>query len=60
MDAAIFHTAGIPTVDIGPSGEGAHAAIEWTSLASVAQCARTLAGAARRFCGSPSPRRTAG
>jgi acetylornithine deacetylase len=52
MDAAIFHEAGIPTVDIGPSGEGAHAAVEWADIDSVVVCARTLAEAARRFFAS--------
>jgi len=50
MDAAIFAAAGIPTVDYGPSGAGAHEAIEWVDLDSVVTCARILAEAARRFC----------
>ena len=51
MDAAIFDSAGIATVDIGPGGEGAHAAVEWTSLDSVVACAKTLVNATLRFCG---------
>jgi acetylornithine deacetylase len=49
MDAAIFAAAGIPTVDYGPSGEGAHEAVEWVDLASVERTADVLVEAARRF-----------
>jgi acetylornithine deacetylase len=51
MDAAIFADAGVQTVDYGPSGEGAHAAVEWVDLDSVARLARVLEAAALRFCG---------
>ncbi len=51
MDAAIFAAAGIPTVNYGPSGAGAHEAVEWVELDSVVTCARILAEVARRFCG---------
>jgi acetylornithine deacetylase len=50
MDAAIFAEAGIPTVNYGPTGAGAHEAIEWVDIASVAACANVLAAAALRFC----------
>jgi len=50
MDAAIFAAAGIPTVNYGPSGAGAHEAVEWVDLGSVVTCAQILAEAARRFC----------
>jgi acetylornithine deacetylase len=50
MDAAIFAEAGIPTVNFGPSGAGAHAAVEWVDLASVTRCAAVLEHAARAFC----------
>ena len=50
MDSAIFAAAGIPTVDYGPSGAGAHEAVEWVDLDSVVTCAQILAEAARRFC----------
>jgi acetylornithine deacetylase len=50
MDAAIFAAAGIPTVNYGPSGEGAHAAVEWVDLESVITTARVLVESARRFC----------
>jgi acetylornithine deacetylase len=49
MDAAIFADAGADTVDYGPTGAGAHAAVEWVDLESVARCGRVLAAAAARF-----------
>ncbi len=48
-DAAVFDAAGIPTLNFGPAGEGAHAAVEWVHLDSVVACARVLAETARRF-----------
>ena len=50
MDAALFAAAGIPTVNYGPSGAGAHEAVEWVDLESVVTCAHILVEAARRFC----------
>ncbi len=50
MDAALFAAAGIPTANYGPSGAGAHEAVEWVDLDSVVACARILVEAARRFC----------
>lgn len=50
MDAAIFAAAGVETVDYGPTGAGAHAAVEWVEIDSVARCARVLQRAAERFC----------
>ena len=52
MDAALFAAAGIPTVNIGPGGAGAHEAVEWVDFDSVVSCAHVLAEAARRFCAS--------
>ena len=49
MDAAIFADAGMAVVDYGPTGSGAHEAVEWVDVASVVRCARVLRGAARRF-----------
>lgn len=49
MDAAIFADAGAETVDFGPTGAGAHGAVEWVDLDSVVSCARVLVGATRRF-----------
>lgn len=51
MDAAIFDRAGIPTVDFGPTGAGAHEAVEWVDLDSVVTAARVYARAANRFLG---------
>jgi acetylornithine deacetylase len=50
MDAAIFAAAGIPTVNYGPSGAGAHAAVEWVDLDSVVTCAQVLFRTAWNFC----------
>ena len=50
MDAALFAGAGIPTVNYGPSGAGAHEAVEWVDLESVVTCARVLVETARLFC----------
>jgi acetylornithine deacetylase len=50
MDSAILAGAGIPTVIFGPSGEGAHAAVEWVDLASVERCAEVLIASAQEFC----------
>jgi acetylornithine deacetylase len=49
-DAAFLGAAGIPTVLYGPSGEGAHAAEEWVSLASTTEVANTLVAVATEFC----------
>jgi acetylornithine deacetylase len=51
MDAAVFAAAGIPTVNYGPGGEGAHAAVEWVDVDSVVRTAAVLADTARTFCG---------
>ncbi len=51
MDAALLQAAGIETVVIGPAGGGAHAAIEWVELESVAQVAEILARTAMDYCG---------
>jgi acetylornithine deacetylase len=51
MDAAIFADAGVDTVNFGPTGAGAHAAVEWVDMASVADCALVLEEAARTLCG---------
>lgn len=51
MDAAVFAAAGVPTVNYGPAGAGAHEAIEWVDLDSVVDVARVLVATARTFCG---------
>jgi len=50
-DSALLAAAGIPTVLLGPTGAGAHAAEEWIDLASVAQCADIYTAVARELCG---------
>jgi acetylornithine deacetylase len=49
-DAALLAAAGVPTVVFGPSGEGAHARVEYVDLPSVIDCARVLAGVIAAFC----------
>lgn len=49
MDAALFAGAGIPTVDYGPDGAGAHEAEEWVDVGSLVTLARVLAGCGGRF-----------
>jgi acetylornithine deacetylase len=50
MDAAIFANAGVPTVNYGPTGAGAHEVVEWVEVDSVVSCANVLAQAATLFC----------
>jgi acetylornithine deacetylase len=49
-DSALFAAVGIPTVVFGPSGEGAHAAVEWVDVASAERCADVYARIAGEFC----------
>ena len=49
-DSALLSAAGIPTLLFGPSGEGAHAAVEWVDLASVERCADLYLSVAESFC----------
>lgn len=49
MDAALFAGAGIPTVNYGPDGAGAHETVEWADVASLVTCARVLAECGRSF-----------
>jgi acetylornithine deacetylase len=50
MDSALLSAAGIPTVIVGPDGEGAHADEEWVDLASAQMAAEALSGIVRSFC----------
>ncbi len=50
MDSALLAAAGVETVVFGPTGGGAHAAVEWVDLESVYQTAEVLVGAAERYC----------
>lgn len=49
-DAALLAEAGIPAVLYGPSGGGAHAAVEWVELASVERCRDLYVAVAAEFC----------
>ncbi len=53
-DAALMQQAGIPSVILGPRGEGKHGLVEWVDVESVISCARILAGTALDFCNRPS------
>ena len=49
-DAAFIAAAQIPTVMLGPGGEGAHAAVEWVSVSDTDAVARALVALAASFC----------
>ena len=49
MDAALDAAAGIPTVNLGGDGAGAHEAAESVSRSSLVSCARILERAVRAF-----------
>jgi acetylornithine deacetylase len=49
-DAALIGELMVPTVVFGPGGEGAHAAVEWVSIADVERCAAVLVSVAAEFC----------
>jgi acetylornithine deacetylase len=51
LDSAILGRAGIPTIILGPSGEGAHAAVEYVVLEDVMSCAAVIAEAASKWTG---------
>jgi hypothetical protein len=59
MGAALFHAAGIPTVNYGPGGAGAHEAVEWVEFVRRARGAKPLLGNGRqhewRTCFQVSP-----
>ena len=50
MDTAVLGAAGIPSVVLGPIGDGLHGDIEWVDLDSVHQMADIVTGIIRRFC----------
>lgn len=50
MDMALLNHAGIPTVAYGPSGEGAHADVEWVEVESVARCVDVYVRVAEALC----------
>ncbi len=49
-DAALIAQQRIPTVVFGPGGEGAHADVEWVSIADVERCAAVFLSVATEFC----------
>jgi acetylornithine deacetylase len=49
-DCAILAEAGIPSFLYGPSGDGAHAAIEWVDLASLETCVHVYLETIKDFC----------
>jgi acetylornithine deacetylase len=50
LDSAILAQAGIPTVIFGPSGDGAHAAVEYADVDSVVTTADVLVRSIMDFC----------
>jgi acetylornithine deacetylase len=54
MDMALSNAVGVPTVAFGPSGQGAHADVEWVDVASLETCVRVYLGAVELLCGAPS------
>jgi acetylornithine deacetylase len=54
-DAALLGAAGIPSVLYGPSGDGAHAVVEWVDLPSVERVREVLVAVATSFCGGAPP-----
>jgi acetylornithine deacetylase len=49
-DCAILADAGISSLLYGPSGDGAHAAIEWVDLESLETCVQVYLETIRDFC----------
>jgi acetylornithine deacetylase len=49
-DAALIAGAGIPTVLYGPSGEGAHAEVEWVDLGSLERLQAVIERTAAEWC----------
>lgn len=50
-EMSLMTQAGIPSVLYGPSGAGAHAAVEWVDAESIVTCAMVMAQALCDFCG---------
>ena len=49
-DSALLAAAGIPTVVLGPSGEGLHSEVEWVDIASLERCVEVYAAVAAELC----------
>jgi acetylornithine deacetylase len=52
MDMALSNAVGIPTVAFGPSGEGAHADVEWVDVASLNTCVEVYLRTIELLCGA--------
>jgi acetylornithine deacetylase len=50
-DAALVADAGIPTVLLGPGGEGAHAEVEWVDVTSLERLRELVVAVATAWCG---------
>ena len=50
LDSAILAQAGIPTVILGPCGDGAHAAVEYVDIDSIVTTTRILVQSIIDFC----------
>jgi acetylornithine deacetylase len=50
-ESEVLNQAGIPAILFGPSGEGAHAALERADIPSVARCAEALTELVIDWCG---------
>lgn len=50
LDSALFAAAGIPTLVLGPRGEGLHGETEWVDLDSVHACRDIIVGTIGEFC----------
>ena len=51
LDSALLDGAGIPTVVLGPAGDGLHGEEEWVDLDSVTACRDIVLGTITEFCG---------
>jgi acetylornithine deacetylase/succinyl-diaminopimelate desuccinylase-like protein len=49
-DSALIAELLVPTVLFGPGGDGAHATVEWVSVADVERCAAIFLSVATEFC----------
>ena len=49
-DSALTAAAGIPTLLFGPTGAGAHAAVEWVDIASLERCRQVYLEVATALC----------
>jgi acetylornithine deacetylase len=49
-DSALLAAAGTPTVLFGPSGDGAHAEVEWVDVADLERCVEIYVAVAGELC----------